>query len=111
MYQIDVHSNHETTRDALYQLDKTIELLRKQKEHVFSVIVGYGSTGGSHKIKTAVIDCLNEKLLKHQVKGFIVGSELDIFNSNYQKLNDFQKKLVLDKLGRTHNPGEIIVFI
>lgn len=111
MFQIDLHGHGETVKAALYQLEKAIELTRKSKEHAVCLIVGYGSTGGSHKIRTAVLECLNEMLVKRQIKAFILGSQLDIFDINYQKLSDTQKKLVSEKLGKTHNPGEVVVFI
>lgn len=111
MFQVDLHGHSETTKDALYQLKKAIELARKSKDHAVCLIVGYGSTGGSHKIKTTVLECLNEMLAKRQIRAFILGSHLDIFDVNYQKLSDAQKKLVSEKLGKTHNPGEVVVFI
>ncbi|MDE5868372.1 MAG: hypothetical protein K2H02_05450 [Anaeroplasmataceae bacterium] len=109
MYQVDLHSKNATVDSALYQLEKSIELMRKTKEHIGCFIVGYGSTGGTHKIKTAILNALEEKLSKHQIKGYILGSEIDIFNVKYQNLKG--KEWIDEATKKRRNPGEVLVII
>lgn len=84
MFTRDIHSNNENVNTALYDLAKSIDMSRKAKEKLLCIIVGYGSTGKTHKIKNAVENELI--LLKNQnkIKDFIFGNDLDIFSSKYQ---------------------------
>ncbi|MDE5714691.1 MAG: hypothetical protein K2I42_01005 [Anaeroplasmataceae bacterium] len=109
MYTVDLHLKNETVEHAKYNLIQAIQLSRKTKEKVLCLIVGYGSTGGSHKIKTAILDELESLLIKHQIKDYILGTDIDIFNVKYQ---NFKGKEFLDKECFLHkNPGEIIVVL
>lgn len=109
MYTVDLHLKNETVNHALYQLEQSIRLMRKTHEHVGCFIVGYGSTGGSHKIKTAVLNALEEKKQKNEIKGYIIGSEIDIFNPKYQQLKG--KEWIDEVSKRRKNPGEVIVIL
>ncbi|MCM1131587.1 MAG: hypothetical protein NC310_08375 [Roseburia sp.] len=106
MYTIDLHLKNETVETACYNLMENIKLARTSKERVLCLIVGYGSTGGTHKIKTAVLNRLTELKEKNQVKGFIEGNEIDIFNPKYLSL----KGRELIPKGN-YNKGEIIVIL
>ncbi len=109
MFTVDLHLKNETTDTAIYHLEKTLELMRKSHEKVGCLIVGYGSTGGTHKIRNAVLDVLAEKEKKHQIRGFIIGSEIDIFNVKYQNLKG--KELIDNATKKRKNPGEIIIIL
>ena len=109
MYTKDLHYTGASVNSAISELDQSIKLARNSKDRVLCLIVGYGSSGGSHKIKTAILEALNEKKNKNQVKEFIVGSDLDIFNISYQKMKF--KNLIPDEVKRRRNPGEIIVIL
>ncbi len=109
MYTVDLHLKNETVEHAKYNLKHTIQLARKTREKLICLIVGYGSTGGTHKIKTAILEELEDLLAKHQIKDFIVGSEIDISNPKY--LN-FKGRDLLDKDAfNRKNPGEVIVYL
>lgn len=109
MFTRDLHLKNETVQTALYNLKETILLARNTKEHVVCLIVGYGSTGGTHKIKTAVLVQLEELKNKHQIKDYIEGNDLDIFNPRYQMLKG---KEWLDKEAlQRKNKGEIFVLL
>ncbi len=103
----DIHSNKESVNVALYDLEQSIKLCKKQKDKVLSLIVGYGSTSGKHKIKNAVIDKLNEYKNNHFIKDFIEGNKLDIFNEEYQKFK--YKNLIKDEDKLNKNPGIIYI--
>lgn len=103
----DIHSNNETVSVALYELTVSINLARHDKDKLLCLITGYGSSGKTHKIKTAIIEKLDELKAKKQIKGYLLGSELDIFNLNYQ---NFSHK---DKIPKSDfkrpNPGIIYI--
>ena len=109
MYKVDLHQKNETIASAISNLYSSITLARKTKEKTLCLIVGYGSTGGTHKIKTAIENELTELKNKNQIKGFIFGNELDIFNVKYQTLKN--KELIEMEAFKRKNPGEIIVIL
>lgn len=109
MFTRDLHLKGTTVASALHDLDQTISLARKSREKVICLIVGYGSSGGTHKIKTAIIEELEVKKNKNNIKEYIVGSDLDMFNPKY--LNLKFKELIPEDVKRKRNPGEIIVIL
>lgn len=106
MYTVDLHLKNETVETACYNLLESIKLARTSKERVLCLIVGYGSTGGTHKIKTAILERLTELKSKNQIKGFLEGNEVDIFNPKYLTLKDHE---LIPK--RSYSKGEIIVIL
>ena len=77
MYKLDIHSNKETVEQALYQLDVAIKLAKKEKDKLLELVVGYGSSGGTHKIRTAVVEKLDEYIKNNRIKGYISGENVD----------------------------------
>ena len=109
MYTIDLHLKKESVQSAIYNLHEAIKLARRTKERVICLIVGYGSTGGTHKIKSSILIELDDMKSKNQIREYIIGSDIDIFNINYQ---NFKNKNLLDKkLFTQKNPGQIIVIV
>lgn len=103
----DIHSNREKVSDTIYELEVSIRLAKKDKDKLLCLVTGYGSKGTSHKIKTAVIERLEELKIKNQIKGYLIGSDLDIFNINYQK---FSHRFVIPKEDfNRKNPGIIYI--
>lgn len=103
----DIHSNKERVVDALYDLEQSIKLCKKQQDKVLVLIVGYGSSSGHHKIKTAVLEKLNEYKEKNFIKDFIEGNKIDIFNLEYQKFK--YSNLISDEDKAGKNPGIIYI--
>lgn len=105
----DIHSNGETVAASLYDLKQTILLAKKQKEKIVKVIVGYGSTGKTHKIQTNALTTLEEFKEKHFIRDYIKGSDLDLFNPKY--LSFKYKDLIPDEEKKRCNPGVIYIII
>ena len=103
MITIDIHSNHETVSDAISMLDSAIKLGRKEKDKIICLIVGYGSKGTSHKIRSAVIEKLEELKEKRNIKG----SDIDIFNQKKQKF--IGKDRISEEEKKKRNPGAIYI--
>lgn len=109
MLTIDIHYGKPTVDTALSNLDSQLRIFKKQGHKSICVITGYGSTTGKHKIKTAAIDYLEELKGKHQIKDFILGENINIFNSKYQ--NFLYKELLDDEIKQRTNPGFVIVIL
>ena len=109
MYKVDLHLKGETSSSAITNLYSSIKLARSTKEKTLCLIVGYGSTGGTHKIKTCVLDELQKLKENNQIKDYIIGNELDIFNIKYQSLKG-KEHIEKSIIGRM-NEGQILVIL
>lgn len=105
----DIHANKETVATAIYDLAQSIKLARSMKERVLCIIVGYGSKGTAHKIQTAVLEELVKLKEKNQIREYIRGNELDIFNSNYQRLKF--SHLIPENEKKEKNYGKIFIIV
>lgn len=108
MYRVDIHKYKETVEDAIYELEQAISFGKREKDHLVVVITGYGSKGGTHKIKTRVLTYLEEKK-GHGIKDYIVGSD---FLNHGPKFFSFK---YLDRIPNEEkmkgNPGEIYIIV
>lgn len=109
MLTVDIHKYKASVKNALEELDVYIGLARKDKDRLLSVIVGYGSTGGTHKIKTGVLDKLEEYKNKGFIKDYILGSELDLFSPKY--LSFKYKERIPTSEKRECNPGKVYIVL
>ena len=62
-----------------------------------------------HNSLSFLLKVLSELKNKNQIKGYICGNELDIFNVNYQKLKN--KELIPQEVLKRKNSGELIVIL
>ena len=108
MLSRDIHYGKPTVINALEHLDIFLKD-SKRSEKIVEVITGYGSSGGSSKIKTAVIIKLEEYKEKNYIKDFICGDEVDIFNSKYQNFK--YKTLIPKEVKRIQNKGAIYIVL
>lgn len=104
----DIHYGMPTVTNALEHLDLFLKEV-KRNEKIVEVITGYGSTGGSSKIKNAVIKRLLEYKEKNYIKDFICGNELDIFNSKYQNFKYIS--LLTPEIKKMQNKGAIYIIL
>ena len=104
----DIHYGMPTVANALDHLDIFLKEV-KRSEKIVEVITGYGSKGGSCKIRNAVIKRLEEYKEKNYIKDFICGNELDIFNQKYQNFK--YHSLLTDEIKRIQNKGAIYIVL
>lgn len=107
MLTIDIHSNKETINDAKSMCDNAIKMARKDKDKILCLIVGYGSKGTAHKIRSAIVELLEEYKNKKIIKDYISGNELDIFSVKYQSFIGVDRIPESEKKKR--NPGAIYI--
>lgn len=108
MLSRDIHYGKPTVANALEHLEIFLKEV-KRSEKIVEVITGYGSTGGSCKIKNAVIERLEELKEKNYIKDYIFGNELDIFNKKYQNFK--YRSLIPDSVKKMCNPGAIYIIL
>ena len=104
----DIHYGKPTVANALDHLDLFLKEVKKS-EKIVEVITGYGSTGGSSKIKNAVLLRLEEYKEKNYIKDFICGDELDIFNPKYQNFK--YRILIPEDIKKMRNKGAIYIVL
>lgn len=107
MFEKDFHRL--IVNEALYELKVFLSLAKKQKYKVVGLIVGYGSSGKTHKIKTAFLEELDSLKNKKYIKDYIKGEDLDLFNSRY--LNFKYRELLPEEIKKHPNKGEIYVVL
>lgn len=108
MISRDIHYGKPTVVNALEHLDIFLKDV-KREEKIVEVITGYGSTGGSSKIKNAVIKRLEEYKESNYIKDFICGDELDIFNPKYQNFKYLS--LIPTEVKKIRNKGAIYIIL
>ena len=104
----DIHYRMPSVANALEHLDLFIKET-KRSEKIIEVITGYGSTGGSSKIKNAVIKRLEEYKESNYIKDYICGNEIDIFNKKYQNFK--YTNLLTPEVKRMQNKGAIYIIL
>ena len=106
--EYDIHAWGMTVDDALAQLERIVATSRGGGSSVFAVITGYGSSGGTAMIKSAVISACRRYLRQRHITGFLDGEYAgDIFSAQYQAFPAADRIPVSYK--RSPNPG--LVFI
>ena len=106
--EYDIHARGTTVDDALAQLDRIVSASRGGGSPVFAVITGYGSSGGTAMIKSAVISACRRYIRQRHITGFLDGEYAgDIFSPQYQSFRAADRIPVSYK--RSPNPG--LVFI
>ena len=104
----DIHYGKPTVANALEHLDIFLKD-SKRSEKIVEVITGYGSTGGSSKIKNAVLERLEEYKSTNYIKDYICGNELDIFNLKYQNFK--YRDLIPENVKKIRNSGAIYIVL
>lgn len=108
MLSRDIHYGKPTVTNAINHLEIFLKSV-KNKEKIVEVITGYGSSGGTHKIKTAVEEYLLNLKEKHYIKDYIWGNELDLFNPKY--LNFKYKDLIPNSEKIKLNKGSVYIIL
>ena len=106
--EFDLHQRGARVDDALAHLNRLVSASRGGGPSVFAVITGYGSSGGTAMIKSAVLAACRRYLRQRHIRGFLDGEYAgDIFSAQYQAFPAADRIPVAYK--RSPNPG--LVFI
>ncbi len=106
--EYDIHPRGARVDEALTMLDHVISRSRAESPVLCAVITGYGSSGGTSKIKSAVIAACGKYVAQNHIRGFLDGEFAgDIFSPEHLAFPD--SSLIPPMYKRCPNPG--IVFI
>ena len=106
--EYDLHVRGMRVDDATSELDRLISRARNGGARVFAVVTGYGSSGGTSRIKSAVLAACRKYRKQNHIRGFLDGEYAgDIFSKQFLSFPDCG--LIPNDYKRCPNPG--IVFI
>lgn len=106
--EYDLHAKGMRVDDALAAFDRIISSARQRGPRLFAVVTGYGSSGGTSRIKAAVLAaCRDYRRLNH-IRGFLDGEKAADFLS--PECLSFPDVAALPVAYRcSPNPGIVIV--
>ena len=109
MRTTDMHSDSENQARIKYELENEIRFAKRESDKLLCIISGYGSTGGTHKIRNYLIELLDEYKSTKRIKDYILGEDIDIFNVKYQSF--IGKEKIPESIKKSHNKGIILVSV
>ena len=87
--EYDLHGRGMLVDDATSELDRLISRARNGGARVFAVVTGYGSTGGTSRIKSAVLATCRKYKKQNHICGFLDGEYAgDIFPKQFLSFPD-----------------------
>lgn len=108
--EYDLHPQGATVDDALALLSRIVSAARGGGPSLFALITGYGSSGGTSMIKSAVMAACRRYLRQRHIRGFLDGECAgDMFSPQYQAFPDAGRIPVSYK--RSPNPGIVFVCV
>ena len=106
--EYDLHARGMLVADATSELERLVSRARGGGARVFGVVTGYGSSGGTSRIKSAVLAACRKYLRENHIRGCLDGEYAgDIFSKQFLSFPDTGAIPIAYK--RSPNPG--IVFI
>lgn len=109
MIKHDVHLAKDNIKTALFYLHKCISEARRDKDRIVMFITGYGSKGNTHKIRTSVIEELEELIKKNSIKCYILGSDILELNDKYLNFLKFMKNPIPNEMKSNNSSGVIYI--
>lgn len=96
--------------DSLALFNRLVSQSRGGGERVFAVITGYGSSGGTSRIKSAVLAACRKFVRQNHIRGYLDGEYAgDIFSQQYLSFPD--AALIPVSYKRSPNPGIVFVCV
>ena len=106
--EYDLHGKGMLVDDALARLDRIVSAARANGPSIFAVVTGYGSSGGTSRIKSAVLAACRKFKRQNHIRGYLDGEFAgDIFSPQFLDFPDAAS--IPARYHRSPNPG--IVFI
>jgi len=106
--EYDLHANGMFVDDALAALERIVASARNGGPRLFAVVTGYGSSGGTSRIKSAVLAACRRYARQNHIRGFLDGEFAgDMFSPQFLAFPDAAS--IPARYHRSPNPG--IVFI
>lgn len=110
LIEYDLHPRGMHVDEALSDLDRLISRARGQGAQVFAVVTGYGSTGGTNRIKESVLEACRIYKRQNHIRGFLDGEYAgDMFSSEFLAFPD--AALLPTYYKKCPNPGIVIIAV
>ena len=108
MPEYDLHERGMKVDDALAKFERIVSFARSGGPRLFAVVTGYGSSGGTSRIKSAVLSACRVYRRQSHIRGFLDGEYAgDIFSEQFLSFPD--AAAIPAHYHRSPNPG--IVFV
>lgn len=106
--EYDLHERGMRVDDALSKLERIISAARGGGPKLFAVVTGYGSSGGTSKIKSAVIAACRKYRRQNHIRGYLDGEKAgDMFSPEFLAFPN--AAAIPAEYHRTANPGIVII--
>ena len=110
LVEYDLHPHGMRVDEALARLERIVSAERGRGRGVFAVVTGYGSTGGTARIKDAVIAQCRRYARQNHIRGFLDGEYAgDIFSPQALAFPDLCALPLAAK--RSPNPGVVFIAV
>ena len=108
--EYDLHERGMRVDGALAALERIIASARGSGPKMFAIVTGYGSSGGTSRIKDAVLGaCRKYRRLNH-IRGFIDGEKAaDFLSPEFLAFPDMAS--IPASYRRSPNPGIVIISV
>ena len=108
--EYDLHPRGARVDDALAQLDRIVSAARSGGPSLFAVVTGYGSSGGTARIKESVLAACRRYRRQNHIRGFLDGEFAgDMFSSQFMAVPD--AALLPISARRSPNPGVVYICV
>ena len=108
--EYDLHARGMLVDDATSELDRLVSRARGGGTRIFAVVTGYGSSGGTSRIKSAVLAACRKYLKQNHIRGFLDGECAgDMFSAQFLAFPDTGAIPVAYK--RSPNPGVVFIAV
>ncbi len=108
--EYDLHPRGARVDDALARLERVVAQARAGGPKLFAVITGYGSSGGTSRIKSSVLAACRKYVQQNHVRGFLDGEYAgDVLSPQFMAFPDGWALPAECK--RSPNPGVVYVCV
>lgn len=110
LVEYDLHPRGARVDDALALLERIVSSARASGPSLFAVVTGYGSSGGTARIKEAVLAACRRYLRQNHIRGFLDGECAgDILSAQSLAFPDLA--LLPPSARRSPNPGVVYICV
>ncbi len=108
--EYSLHLSGMRVDDALSMFERIVSSARNGGPKIFAVVTGYGSSGGTSKIKSSVLAACRKYLAENHIRGYLDGENAgDMFSPQFLSFPNVSRIPVAYK--RSPNPGIVFVAV
>ena len=106
--EYDLHARGTRVDEALARFERLVSSARGGGPRLFAVVTGYGSSGGTSRIKSAVLAACRTYRRQNHIRGFLDGEYAgDVFSEQFLAFPDAAS--LPARYHRSPNPGLVFV--